>query len=98
MLHYSAHTVVRVPTVQVHLNLIQRVNIAIDVANALDYLHSHFHNPIVHCDLKPKYGMGGAVSTYGDVYSYGILLLEMLTGKRPTDDMFTDDTNLHNLF
>ena len=38
---------------QRHLNLIQRVNIAIDVANALDYLHNHSHMMIVHCDLKP---------------------------------------------
>lgn len=38
---------------QRHLNLIQRVDIAIDVANALDYLHNHSHTTIVHCDLKP---------------------------------------------
>lgn len=43
-----------------------------------------------------EYGMGSAVSKPGDVYSYGILLLEMLTGKRPTDNMFRDDKNLHN--
>ncbi|KAL8093021.1 hypothetical protein AgCh_035051 [Apium graveolens] len=36
------------------LNLIQRLNIAIDVASALDYLHHHCHKPIVHCDLKPS--------------------------------------------
>ena len=28
--------------------------IAIDVANALEYLHHHCQNPIVHCDLKPS--------------------------------------------
>ncbi|XWS55545.1 hypothetical protein CRYUN_Cryun09bG0009300 [Craigia yunnanensis] len=40
--------------------------------------------------------MGSMVSTYGDTYSYGILLLEMFTGKRPTDEMFKDGLNLHN--
>ncbi|KAF5192785.1 Receptor kinase-like protein xa21 [Thalictrum thalictroides] len=35
-----------------HLNLWQILNIAIDVASALDYLHSHCETPIVHCDLK----------------------------------------------
>jgi serine/threonine protein kinase len=36
------------------LNLMERVNIAIDVACALDYLHNDSENPIVHCDLKPS--------------------------------------------
>jgi len=40
--------------------------------------------------------MGGEASTQGDVYSYGIFVLEMFTGKRPTDTMFQDGFNLHN--
>ncbi|XP_058068321.1 probable LRR receptor-like serine/threonine-protein kinase At3g47570 [Magnolia sinica] len=127
-----------------NLNLTQRLNIAIDVASALDYLHHHHQTPIVHRDLKPsnvlldddmvahvgdfglarflseaaescsqnqtstsgikgsigyippEHGMGGKASTHGDVYSYGILLLEMITGKRPTDDMFKDNQSLHH--
>ncbi|KAA8549391.1 hypothetical protein F0562_001075 [Nyssa sinensis] len=39
--------------------------------------------------------MDGQVSTQGDVYSYGILLLEIFTGRRPTDELFKDDLNLH---
>ncbi|CAL8165545.1 unnamed protein product [Prunus armeniaca] len=36
------------------LSLLQRLNIAIDVASALDYLHHYCQDPIVHCDLKPS--------------------------------------------
>mgnify|MGYP000856096333 CR=1 FL=1 len=38
--------------------------------------------------------MGCGVSVGGDVYSFGVLLLELLTGKRPTDDMFVDGLTL----
>ncbi|PPD86546.1 hypothetical protein GOBAR_DD16500 [Gossypium barbadense] len=37
-----------------NLNFFQRVSVAIDVAHALEYLHHHCEEPIIHCDLKPS--------------------------------------------
>ncbi|KAG6496917.1 probable LRR receptor-like serine/threonine-protein kinase At3g47570 [Zingiber officinale] len=44
--------------------------------------------------VAPEYGMGSQVSPLGDVYSFGILLLEMLTGLRPTNELFNDGLNI----
>ena len=37
-----------------NLGLIQRLNLVIDVASAIEYLHHHCQPPIVHGDLKPS--------------------------------------------
>ncbi|XP_028764320.1 receptor kinase-like protein Xa21 isoform X3 [Neltuma alba] len=118
------------------LDILQRLNIMIDVAAALEYLHHGSSTPVVHCDIKPsnilldedmvahlsdfgiakllgegqmeiytktlatigymapEYGSQGIVSFQGDVYSYGILLMEMLTRKKPTDEMFVQGMSL----
>ncbi|KAL7103863.1 hypothetical protein ACP275_08G206300 [Erythranthe tilingii] len=118
------------------LDLMQRLNIMIDVASALEYLHHGYSTLIVHCDLKPsnvlldeemvahvsdfgiaklmgegestvhtntlatmgyiapEYGLEGLVSTRCDVYSYGVMVMETFTRKRPSDDMFGGDLTL----
>jgi serine/threonine protein kinase len=42
-----------------------------------------------------EYGMGCKISTGGDVYSFGVLLLEMLTAVRPTDAQCGNAFSLH---
>ncbi|TKW31101.1 hypothetical protein SEVIR_2G083032v4 [Setaria viridis] len=130
------------PNGQGALTLSQRLDIAVDIVDALDYLHNGCQPPVIHCDLKPsnillnqdmrarvgdfgiakvldestskhpvksnsfigirgsigyiapEYGDGLMVSTYGDVYILGITLIEMFTGRSPTDDMFRDGMSL----
>ncbi|KAJ6854272.1 putative receptor-like protein kinase [Iris pallida] len=44
--------------------------------------------------MAPEYGLTGGVTIRGDVYSFGILLLELFTGKKPVDTMFNGELNL----
>ena len=37
-----------------HITMAQRLSIAVDVADALEYLHHGNQGTIVHCDLKPS--------------------------------------------
>ncbi|KAM7519125.1 hypothetical protein LguiB_018087 [Lonicera macranthoides] len=46
--------------------------------------------------MAPEYGREGIVSMKGDVYSYGILLMETFTRKKPTDEMFSDNLTMRN--
>ncbi|RCV10049.1 hypothetical protein SETIT_2G080400v2 [Setaria italica] len=42
------------PNGQGALTLSQRLDIAVDIVDALDYLHNGCQPPVIHCDLKPS--------------------------------------------
>ncbi|KAK8649033.1 hypothetical protein V6N13_129771 [Hibiscus sabdariffa] len=44
--------------------------------------------------IPPEYGLGGKASTAGDVYSFGVMLLELFTGKNPTHESFVGELSL----
>lgn len=45
--------------------------------------------------IAPEYGMGRRASIHGDVYSFGVLLLEIVSGRRPTDVAVNGGSSLH---
>ncbi|KAL8510902.1 hypothetical protein ACS0TY_017643 [Phlomoides rotata] len=44
--------------------------------------------------IAPEYGTEGLVSTMVDVYSYGILLMEVFSRRKPTDEMFSGELTM----
>ncbi|XP_022870741.1 LRR receptor-like serine/threonine-protein kinase EFR [Olea europaea var. sylvestris] len=44
--------------------------------------------------MAPEYGSMGIISTMADVYSYGIVLMETFTKKKPTDDIFVGELTM----
>ncbi|KAK9025773.1 hypothetical protein V6N11_038630 [Hibiscus sabdariffa] len=47
--------------------------------------------------MAPEYGLEGIVSIKGDVYSFGILTMEIIMRKKPTDEMFSEEMSLRSL-
>lgn len=69
----------------------------IDDLDNLPFLNCQLYGTLLiyfMCTMSTEYGSSGAISIESDVYSFGILLLEIFFGRRPTDSMFCGELSL----
>ncbi|KAA8526264.1 hypothetical protein F0562_008533 [Nyssa sinensis] len=66
----------------------ERINMK-DVLAKLKKIKTKFNE-----NVRVEYGSAELVSTKGDVYSFGILLMETFTRKKPTDDLFLGELSM----
>lgn len=115
---------------------LRRLDVAVGIAQGLDYLHSFADPPVIHRDVKPSnilldnnlvakladFGLSKStlgfethvstapagtagyidpqyfwrrqLTTASDVYGFGVVLLELITGQKAIDDNRTEEHNL----
>ncbi|XP_010550315.1 PREDICTED: leucine-rich repeat receptor-like protein kinase PXL1 [Tarenaya hassleriana] len=114
---------------------VSRYNVAVGVAQGLNYLHNDCYPPIIHRDIKsnnilldsnleariadfglaklmlhknetvsvvagsygyiaPEYGYTMKIDVKIDIYSFGVVLLELITGKSPLDSSFGESVDI----